>query len=139
MIISPIFVKNQFNKSSSQKNIFDGVVLLEINSKLFFENAIGSDVPSDTSIVFEIVDKDTKNMEFSVFTSKNIDLLKSNYKPFIKSEQSFNIVDREIKIKFYTIPNFGGQFQEYLPYLSFVISIILSVLFFLQLQVNQEL
>ncbi|MGA2297005.1 MAG: CHASE domain-containing protein [FCB group bacterium] len=120
MLMSPIFKENKF----------DGVVLIEINAKLFFEEALGKGIPSDTSILFRCFDTDFNNKENQVYTSRNYAAFGSNYKPDLQSVVKFNIADRTLIIKFQTNPDFGGKFQETLPILSLIISLVLSFSFF---------
>ncbi|MBI5323772.1 MAG: CHASE domain-containing protein [Ignavibacteriae bacterium] len=131
LLISPIVHKRgSLGAFGYNTDFFEGVVILELNSKEFFSDALREEVPSDTSIIFEMLDKDFKGNESTIFTSKNFGLMNSGYKPELLSEKTLKIADREIKVRFSTIPNFGGQFQQILPLLSFIISLVLSFVLF---------
>jgi PAS domain S-box-containing protein len=99
--------------------------LLEIDSRTFFETALGSGVATDTSIVFQCIEK-FGNKETLVFESDNADLLDSKYKPYISTTRYFQIADRKIPVEFHSIPNFGGTFQQILPVLTFIIGLLIS-------------
>jgi len=131
MIMSPIYKKDSQHETASQRKItFEGVVLIEINVKKYFEEALGKGVPSDTSIVFEIFDVNSDGKDVAVYNSKNTFLIEKNYKPALASIEIMNIANRHLKVKFYSVPDFGGKFQEVLPVLSLIISLVLSFVFF---------
>ena len=129
-LISPIVhKKGSLGAFGYNTDFFEGVVILELNSKIFFSDALREEVPSDTSIMFEFIDKDFNGNDASIYTSKNFGLMKTS-SPELRTEKTLKIADREIKIVFATIPNFGGQFQQILPLLSFIISLVLSFVLF---------
>ncbi|TAL66870.1 MAG: PAS domain S-box protein [Bacteroidetes bacterium] len=129
-LVSPIVhKKGSLGAFGYNTDFFEGVVILELNSKEFFTDALREEVPSDTSIMFEFVDTDFKGNEETIYSSKNFGLMKTS-NPELKAEKTLKIADREIKVRFATIPNFGGQFQQILPILSFVISLVLSFVLF---------
>ncbi len=130
-LISPIVhKKGSLGAFGYNTDFFEGVVILELNAKEFFADALRDEVPSDTSIIYEFIDKDNSGKKTTIYESKNIGLLKSGYSPELVSEKILKIADRDIKVKFSTIPHFGGQFQQFLPLLSFIISLILSFVLF---------
>jgi PAS domain S-box-containing protein len=134
MLLSPIYKYKSNNDSrEKRKDNFKGFVVLELNSQLFFKNALGhsivnrnSSFPSDTSIIFEIVDKADGN-PMQVYSSSNFSKLGTGYRPYLKSSQPFMIADRELMVNFYSVPNFGGDFRSRLPLLILIGSIIASI------------
>lgn len=130
-MISPIYTKDsaRTNVEERQAN-FDALLLLEINSDLFFKNALGNGIPSDTSVIFKVVDELSDGTEKVVYKSENYDWFPADYKPFIESEEHFYIANRKIKVHFATIPNYGGQLQSFLPLIALGVSLIISIAFF---------
>jgi PAS domain S-box-containing protein len=125
-LISPIYHRDA--SLSSPENLassFEGVLVLEIDSRTFFETALGSGVATDTSIVFQCLEK-SGNKETLVFESDNADLLDTKYKPYISTTRYFQIADRKVPVEFHSIPNFGGTFQQLLPILTFIIGLLIS-------------
>lgn len=123
-----------FEKGSARETIderkanFKGVVLIELDSKVMFEKALGDGQPGDTTIVFDIVEQDESN-ENSIFTSSNYESAKDN-NPVVSSNRIFKIADKEFIIKFSTVKNFGDPLQAMLPTLALAISLALSLVFF---------
>lgn len=118
------------NKPAEQQSILgipsgrsDGFAVLEIDALKFFEKAIGANVASDTSIVFEILDAATNK---PIYASSNASLLKTGYTPILAGQQHVTFADRKVLAKFHTVPNFGGSFQAMLPMLSLGASLVLS-------------
>ncbi len=109
---------------------YEGMVLLEIDHKMFFTEAIAGGSPTDSSIVFEIYDKDASNKETCVFRSKNADQYKADYKPEHQYPLSFKLADRTMEIRFRSVPDFSTSFQRMLPLLALGISVVLSFAFF---------
>ncbi len=136
-MFTPIYMRDsaKSNTYERQKN-FQAVVALEIDIKKFFEFALGINsnqkvtIPSDTTIVFEITEMNDERNENVIYKSLNHSLLQTGYTPQIEQIESFSIADREYKVKFYTVPNFGGKFQSYFPLISLVGSLFLSFAFF---------
>jgi len=130
-LLSPIYKRGMPKESEQDRlNNFDGLVILEMNLTKMLENAIGKGETSDTSIIFECFYLNSERHQIKVFESANASLLKTNFKPYITSEKKVKIQEEEILVKFYTIPNFGGAFQKVLPILSFILSLVISFIFF---------
>jgi PAS domain S-box-containing protein len=139
-ICAPIYVKDS-DLSSVEKRMkfFKGILALELNTKTFFENALQADnsnnsqfsFASDSSLIFQIFDKDSNQNDFLVFESKNANILKSGFKPLLTSERNLKFANRNLKIVFYTVPDFGGKIQANLPLISLSVSLLLSFVFFL--------
>jgi len=143
-LIAPIYQQNtDFSSQTELLNRFMGSVVLEIDANKYFENAIkGADIdhehiietvsyPTDTTIVFVIVDKDSKGNDNIVFKSKNESLLHTpGFTPFIQRQYPIRIANRELQVEFSTVPNFGAT-QTALPMIVLAVSILLSVLAFI--------
>ncbi|MFW6232840.1 MAG: CHASE domain-containing protein, partial [Bacteroidota bacterium] len=131
-LISPIYEKNKnYNNIFSRRNNFVGVLLLEIDGKKFFETALGKGTTTDTAIVFEIFDIDESGNERLIYESENAELYAGvDWNPVLEEERRFDIANREIILKFKAIPNFGGEFQRYMPLAALIGSLILSFAFF---------
>lgn len=128
-LIAPVY-KQFTNKADaeSRKNNFTGSVIEEVDVNQFFKHALGGSFPSDTSIIFEIIEHNN-GTEKQIFKSKNFALLNSGYTP-IKSKEFLNLADRKLEVKFYTVPNFTDWFQRNLPNITFVTSLLLSFFLF---------
>lgn len=128
--VSPLYQPFMPIETEAQRDSsFAGVLLIEIEPKLFFEEALGDGISSDSSIVFDIFeDKDNgKNVIYSSFNKKDF---KADYIPDFKNIMEINVYGHKIKLDFQTIPNFGGKFQEYLPLISLGVGIIVSLILF---------
>jgi PAS domain S-box-containing protein len=136
-IFYPIYFRNseRSNIEERRKN-FQGLLSLEINLPQFIKEALSGEgmnqnvsVPSDSTIIFEIIGTDDNDKEYSVYKSANYILLK-DFTPILTIKNKLKIADKEYSVKFYTTPDYGGKFQSILPNISLVISIILSFAFF---------
>lgn len=126
-LISPIYGRDaRLDNKDDYVNNFEGVLLLELDSKTFFETALGAGVASDTSIVFQCIDIDEGGKKSVVYESENAEILKTNYKAALVDIGKFKVADRFIEVHFSSIPNFGGTFQSILPLLTFIISLMVS-------------
>ncbi len=130
-MISPIYKRGMPKDSEKDRLVnFDGMVVLELNLTRMLQNAIGKGETSDTTIIFECFYNNSDRKPIKVFESKNADLLKTKYIPYIATEQKLKIQNQEVTVKFYTIPNFGGAFQKALPLISLIVSLLISFVFF---------
>ena len=115
-----------------------GFLAMELNSKVYFEEALtgktneteASTFPSDSLVYFKVVDKNSRNEDYVVYKSDNFSKIEANFNPLKKAELDYTVADRNLKIEFATIPNFGGNISESLPIATLSISLILSFLFF---------
>ncbi len=130
-LISSVYIKGEphTNESERRKNLL-GSIALEVDSWLFFERAITPSVASDSTVVFECIDINAQNSRQQVYKSHNYDVMESGYLPLLKDERNLRIADRNMQVNFATVPNFGGELQNYLPLISFIISLLLSAIFF---------
>jgi PAS domain S-box-containing protein len=131
LIMSPFYKKHSsIDNTMERRKNFEGVVCLEIDVEKFFTTALGDGVASDKTVVFEIFDMDENGNEVKVYQSENAKLLEKKYDILLRSEIPFQIADRTLKIRFATIPDFGGQFQQYLPDITLGTSVALSFILF---------
>jgi PAS domain S-box-containing protein len=105
-----------------QGSLIDGIVMLELNAKVFFERCIGTSTPGDSNIVYSITQE---NSNKHVFASNNF-TLSGTYSPLLIDQRKVKIADKELTINFATVPNFGGTFQAYTPLMALIGGIITS-------------
>ncbi len=133
-LISAIYQQEmpKTNLTERQEN-FQATLVLEISYDEFFNTGLrgndGQFFPSDSTIIFEFFEKNG-TQEHSLFRSKNYSLIENQYLPLFVETIEFNVADKVWNAKFQTVPNFGGQFQAYLPTLAFIGSLLTSFLFF---------
>ncbi len=121
----------------SRRANFIGVVTVELNALKFFESAFLSEflvgsrpAPIDTSVIFAIFDKSDDTSLTTIYESANYKMINSGFTPKVTEEQTVYIGDREIIVKFFAHPNFGGQLSATLPNASLIISLLISFAFF---------
>lgn len=130
-LMAPVYKKDSARNTleERQKN-FEGIVILEIIPKLFFQEALGEGIASDTTIIFECIDLSADKEHQKIFNTANFDLLQTGYTPDFISEKVLKIADKDILVKFYSIPSFVPPFQKILPNIAFGISLVISFAFF---------
>ncbi|MGQ9819922.1 MAG: CHASE domain-containing protein [Candidatus Kapaibacteriales bacterium] len=130
-LIYPVYDKTfEINDAKNRQEAFKSAVLMEINVPQFFKLALGSGVPSDTTIIFQCYQVEEDQTKTPLFSSQNYSLLKSGFIPILKQTTEFSFLDKKIYINFLSIPDFGGTFQRYLPTIALGVSILLSLIFF---------
>jgi len=115
-----------------------GFLAMEFNTRIYFEEALTGKTndseettfPSDSLVYFKVIDKNSKNEDYVLYQSGNFAKIDSDFKPLKKSEIEYTVADRNLKIEFASVPNFGGNISETLPIATLSISLILSFLFF---------
>lgn len=112
-----------------RKDNFTGVLIIEINPQIFFENALGRGVASDSTVVFDIYEEVNKNKSV-IFSSFNKEILNQQYKPEISEILEIEIYGHKILLDFKTIPDFGDEFQKYLPLISLGVGLVVSIVLF---------
>lgn len=128
-LIAPVYRQSSArNDINVRKQNIKGFIIQEIDVDNFFKDALGGNFPSDTSIIFEFVEK-SGSKETQIFASKNYNLLKDNYTP-ITTKEILKIADKQFEVRFYTIPNFVDWFRRNLDMISFSASLLLSFVFF---------
>ncbi|MCL2039358.1 MAG: CHASE domain-containing protein [Bacteroidetes bacterium] len=133
-LIAPIF--NRYTNFTSPEELqkkFLGSVVMEINANTYFQNAIkGNESESDTTdtdVYYSVIDKNTAGEENIVFKSDNYDQF-VNTKSLLNQEVIISIANRELVVKFATVPTFGLT-KANLPNIVLIVSLALSVLAFL--------
>ena len=144
-VIAPVYTVNPVSLNSSQFNEnFKGSIVMEIAAKRFFETALAasdSDInnseisfATDTSIVFSVFDKDSQGKENIVFKSNNYSIFeKENYNPLFTVDVPIKLADRELTVRFATVPNFVSSVQANLPIIAFLVSLLISIIAFILL------
>ncbi len=129
-IIAPVYKEKSARSNKAERDAnYSGVVVEEIDANRFFSDALGGNFPSDTSIVFELVDK--ADGEVQVYKSKNFDNFKAEDLTLFNVTETLKIADRDIDVKFSTIPNYVDWVTRNLHNILFVASLVLSILLFL--------
>ncbi|HRP02975.1 MAG TPA: CHASE domain-containing protein [Candidatus Kapabacteria bacterium] len=138
-LIAPIYNKDSDHSTvQSRLNNLKGFLSLELNTKVYFDEALSgktneseeSIFPSDSLVYFKIIDRDSKNKEYDIYESKNYNTIPKDYSPLRKRTFDYKIADRNLRIEFATIPDFGGSIGESLPIAILIISLLLSFAFF---------
>ncbi len=133
-IFAPAYKKDTpiTNVSERQKNL-SAFIVMELDAETFFQEALGKGIATDSTIQFSLTDLDENGKEIVVFKSKNsvksLNLSNSNI-PLISEDLDFKLANRKVKIHFATVPNFGGEWQAYLPNLAFGGAVITSLMLF---------
>lgn len=128
--LSPVYKAYQrIESDDDRKAYWEGVLAIEIKVPDFFKSAIGDGIATDSTIIFNIIDNNSPLENKSFYKSTNYSLLETDFVPLLSKKEVLNIGDHEIEIEFYTVPNFGG-FQNYLPILSIITGIIVSLALF---------
>ena len=130
-LISPVYYKDSVvNDVDSRRRNYLGALLLEIDSPVFFKMALGSGVASDTSITFRVIDLKGSGDENIVYESENIEEENKGSIPLFMNDKVLKVADRNMLVRFASIPDFGGSFQQSLPYVILAISLLISFAFF---------
>ena len=131
-ILTPVYkFESELNSIDTHREFILGFVAIELNSKLFFDNALKGGKKSkvafagDTTIIYKVLDEGN-----IVYQSNNGDLLTSEYTTYLHRTKQIIIANREITVEFYTIPEFGGKLQNSFSSIILLISLVLSLAFF---------
>lgn len=129
-IIAPAYKQGSSrNNPQERNNNYAGVVIEEIDVHTFFTDALGGKFPSDTVVLFEIIDKQSETQQ--IFKSKNFDNFDKSELDGLATTEILKVADRDLEIKFSAVPTAAGWFKRNLHNVLFVVSLILSVLVFL--------
>jgi PAS domain S-box-containing protein len=116
-----------------KRNIL-GFISVDIKAKEFFDLAINGGiqktrkiVPSDSLIAFKIYQGKTSK---PIYQSQNASNFDSYYKTGIKDLSRFQIYNNYLNIDFCSTPSLGGGFQNNLPMIVLIVSLILSFALF---------
>lgn len=129
-IAMPIYKKDSPRGTLEERRAnHQGAVLMEIDSDLFFGNAMGSTVASDSTIAFECFGVKDNGEKYSIYKSKNFDEIPDTYQPVITSEYELPHVDKSIFIAFKTSDKFGADVSADMPNIVLGMASMLSVVF----------
>lgn len=119
--------------SERKRNIL-GFISVDIKAKDFFDMAINGGtqktkkiVPSDSLIAFRIYQGSLKQI---VYKSQNAQVFDKNDPKAIKQTTEFQIYNNYLTIDFCSTPSLGGAFQNNLPIIVLIVSLILSFALF---------
>lgn len=127
-IITAIF-KGGENRETLDQGVEtnQGTLILEIDSKKFFEEALGLGNASDSTVYFTIIDPSDNNK--LVYASVNTPT-DSKLKPVVEETETINIAGKDFQLYLATVPNFGGSTQDALPLISFAVTLIIGIMLF---------
>ena len=127
-IITAIF-KGGENRETLDQGVEtnQGTLILEIDSKKFFEEALGLGNASDSTVYFTIIDPSDNNK--LVYASVNTPT-DSKIKPVVEETETINIAGKDFQLYLATVPNFGGSTQDALPLISFAVTLIIGIMLF---------
>jgi PAS domain S-box-containing protein len=132
LILSPIYeIGSPRETVEARRSNFKGVVAVELDAGLFIKNAIGSGkdkssnaIPGDTAVMYSIYQK-TPGGEDVIFQSGNFNE-ENNSKADFQTSEIFEIADKELVVKFYSMPGFGGDINKNLPEITLAGSLFFS-------------
>lgn len=127
-IITAIF-KDGENRETLDQGIEtnQGTLILEIDSKKFFEEALGKGNASDSTVFFTVTDPSDNNKLVYASTNTPTD---SEFKPVVEETERINIAGKDFELYLATVPNFGGATQDALPMISFIVTLIIGLMLF---------
>lgn len=136
-IIAPIYIKDA-PRGTVEDRIKNnkGFLALELNTKTYYNMALTGEKlgkkisnPNDSLIYFKIVDNNN-NKEKIIYQSANYASIPNDFEPMKQSVVEYKLADRELKVHFATVPNFGGTLRKNIPIITLIVSLILNFLFF---------
>ncbi len=133
-IIAPLYEFGMPSQTrSDREKYFNSAVLMEMNTRLFYDEALGEGIASDSTIIFKIVDLVEGSESGDFYTSANYESMvnKDGKGALIKNNTDLSFGDHTIRIKFETAMGFGGEFSEYLPLIALGSGVLVSVVLFL--------
>lgn len=127
-IITSIFKDGEVRETLDQGiETNQGILVLEIDSKKFFEEAMGEGNASDSTVYYTVTDPSDSNK--LVYQTKNYPETISD-PPVIKETKDILLANKTFNINISTVPGFGGEAQKILPYLSFIVVLIIGIMLF---------
>ncbi len=127
-IITAIFKKGE-NRETLDQGIEhnQGTLILEIDSKKFFEEALGKGNASDSTVYFTVVDpSDNDKLVYASANTPTGDKLN----PVVEETETIIIAGKDFQLYLATVPNFGGSTQGALPLISFLVTLIIGLMLF---------
>lgn len=129
-LVSPVFKNSApLFPFDIPKDSLNQLVVMEINGNRFFTEALGKGVATDTTIFFECY-QNVEGKKVSIFQSDNFKTNSSGFTPIMTDDRKLTFADKDITVKFSTVQNFGGSFQNYLPFVALLVSLIISLALF---------
>lgn len=127
-IITAIYKEGENRETLDQgieKN--QGTLILELDSKKFFEEALGEGYASDSTVYFTV--SDPAESDKLVYKSENAPS-KVNVTPVVSETNELIVANKTFNIHIATVPGFGGDTQVILPYIAFVVVLIIGIMLF---------
>jgi PAS domain S-box-containing protein len=103
-----------------------GTLILEVDTDKFFVEALGNGNASDTTVYFSVFDPANNND--LVFKTDNYEENHSN--PIVTKTASVELAGKDFEIKFATASNFGGSFDDILPIIALIATLLLGLMLF---------
>lgn len=127
-IITAIFKAGE-NRETLDQGIEtnQGTLILEIDSKKFFIEALGKGNASDSTVFFTVKDPSDNNKLVYATANTPTD---SQFKPVVEETELINIAGKDFELYLATVPNFGGATQDALPLIAFVVVLIIGIMLF---------
>lgn len=129
-IIAPVYKQDspRGNEKEREQN-YAGVVIQEIDVATFFNDALVGNFPSDTMVVFEIIDNQSATKQ--IYKSKNFDQYTKEDLNSLSGTEILKVADRDIEIRFAAVPTADGWLKRNLHNVLFVVTLLLAVLVYL--------
>lgn len=136
-LLKAVYAKDSARTTPAErKKNFKGMVGMEVVAANYFKEALRGDknskeaFPTDETIIFEIIEENDGQSR-SIYKSSNFKSKEENFIPYAERTVSFEIADRRLTVDFITVPDFGGKLKNNMPMLVLLISVVLSIAFFL--------
>lgn len=127
-IITAVYKKGESRQTLDQGIEHNqGTLILEVDSQRFFEEALGKGNASDSTVYFSVYDTDNNNQQ--IYKSKYY-VDKANYKPAVSETTTIQLANKNFEIRLATVPNFGGNLQDILPFIALIITLVIGVMLF---------
>jgi len=126
-IITAIFKKGEGRETLDQGVEHNqGTLVLEVDTDKFFKEALGNGNASDTTVYFSVFDPE--NAEELVYKTANFEDGHDN--PIVTKSTKVQIAGKHFDVHFATAPNFGGGFDDILPIIALIATLLLGVMLF---------
>lgn len=127
-IITAIYKEGE-NRETLDQGIENnqGTLILELDSKMFFEEALGEGNASDSTVYFTVTDP-SESDKLVYKSEKAPSTIDAN--PVVSETKDLLVANKTFKIHIATVPGFGGDTQVLLPYISLVVVLIIGIMLF---------
>ncbi len=123
-------------KAQREEN-YRGFVGIEVDAKKYFQEALKGDknvstnaIATDETILFTVYEF-VDGVKCPIYESENSQDFDGQDAPEFHSEIPFKVGDKTWVLDFTSVPNFGGETNNQMPLIVLVISILLTIAFFL--------